>query len=232
MSWMNSIISWLKSTELYFYNAYLEVLGWVYPFWLLSYPLLYASRSFGWLAYYFSLFNNWLVWANKEIGKILSIEAITSYFQTWINYATWAWDWVTNAWNNVVSIVDIWWSSVQLTVQVWIEDAKQWTKAQLDSLEDTLAYILVWWDEFKDKIPSIDEILYLLRDWWDKTLANIISWGALTGIQISTLMDSKIRDWLPFYDELAALWGDIKLFFTDPLQWLYDKAEEFFERFW
>ncbi|MBA7693216.1 hypothetical protein ES703_101792 [subsurface metagenome] len=194
MWFINNIVTYCNRISDYFYSVYLEVIGWIYPFW-------YIARFFYYLC---DLFNN-LAWA-------------------FYSFAQWAYD--------VESIINSWWSSAQYTVLSWIEDAKQWAGAQIDSLRSTINYILAWWDEFKPKIPSIDEILSWFTDWWGKTLANIISWGALTGIQISTLIDSKIKDWLPFYDELAALWGDIKLFFTDPLQWAYDRGEEFFDRFW
>lgn len=232
MWFINNIVTYCNSISDYFYSIYVEVLGWIYPFWYIARFFYYLCDLFNNLAWAFYSFSQWADDVNSKVTNILTYANIRSYFDNFFFWAFEAWSWTSNAWTIVVSIINSWWGSVGYTVRVWIEDAKQWAGAQIDSLVGTINYILAWWNEFQPKIPSIDEILSWFTDWWGKILASIISWGALTGIQISTLIDSKIRDWLPFYDELAGLWGDIKLFFTDPLQWAYDRAEEFMDRFW
>ena len=174
----------------------------------------------------------WYDDVTAKIVNVLSLDQILAYFQTWISYATDAWSWVVNAWSNVTSIIDNWWSSAQYTVLAWIEEAKQWALTQIATLEDTVSYVIAWWNEFYPKIPTIDEILAWFSDWWAKILAPLTSWWNEKLLEVRSLIESEIRDWLPFYDELTTLWGDIKLFFADPLQWAYDKLDEWFERFW
>lgn len=232
MWFISSIISWLGSISDYFYDAYREVIDWVWPFYYLAYPLYYLYIGFYNLANYFGYFGDWVNDVAAKAANILSLTQIYSYFSYYFDAALNAWDWVVNAFGNVWTIVDDWWSSVRYTVLAWVEEAKSYAAALVDNVSYRLSSLQSAWDNFKGMIPSISEIIAWFANWWAKILANIISWGALPGSVISTLIDSKIRDWFPFYDDLAALWGDIVLFFTDPLQWLYDRAEEFFDRFW
>lgn len=232
MYFLEGIIDRLNNISSFFYSVYLDIFYWISPFDRVA-PLFYQlSLLFNTLAWDFYNFNQWANMVADKVANLLTYSNIYSYFSSYFDYAVNAWNWVYNAWSNVVGIIDTWWSSVQYTVQVWIDEAKAWAGVQIDTLENTIASVLAWWNEFQPTIPTINEILAWFADWWGRTLANIISWGALTGTQISGLFDSKIRDWFPFYDDLAALLEDIKLFFVDPLQWLYDRAEEFFERFW
>ena len=125
MSFINSIISWLKDIEDHFYWAYQEVYDWVYPFWLLAYPLLNASRGFGWLAYYFSQFNTWLVWAEGELGDILSWSNIRSLIRGWLPNIEGIIDWWGRWEMWVRQEIEAWWASVESSVLGWITSATQ-----------------------------------------------------------------------------------------------------------
>jgi len=229
---MNDIISWLKDIEDYFYDAYLEVWDWVYPFWLLGYPLLYISRGFGWLAYYFGEFRLWLYWAQDEIEDILSWSNIRSLIRGWLDGIEYLVDWFSDWWDNVTDVVGDWWEAVQVTVKGWIKVAVQglddlieawdtfwnitWTAflAQFDTLRDS-------WDNFWTvTFPTLVSFAWL-QTWWNSRLA-----------EVNDLIDSKLAAVLPFYDDLVSLWDSIKEFFADPLQWAYDQLDEWFERFW
>ncbi|GAH37666.1 unnamed protein product, partial [marine sediment metagenome] len=232
MWFLDWIVTKLSDASSFFYSIYLEAYYWVYPFNQIA-PFFYqVSSLFFSLSQYFSYFNDWVDDVVSKVANILTYSNIYSYFKSYFDYAIGAWNWITNAWNIVTNIINSWWSSTQYIVKTWIDNAVQGLRYFGVQLETWLGNLQAAWDNFKCRIPSIDEILSWFSNWWGKILANIISWGALTSGEINTLIDSKLQDWLPFYDELANLIGDIKLFFTDPLQWLYDRAEEFFERFW
>lgn len=228
MSFMDSIISWLKSIEDYFYDAYLEVYDWVYPGWLLSYPLLSASRGFGWLAYYFSQLNEWLVWAQDEIERIISYEAIQSYFQSWFDAGLDAWNWVRDSYGNVWDIADDWWSSKSATVQSWIATATEGLQTLQTSWgnfwditfpqwKSQVERVTSEWEDFvTQKLPSLISS-YDLTTWWDSRLGDI-----------QDLIDSAfaIRDdfwqgWQDWRDEIAE-------FFTDPLEFLLARFTNWF----
>lgn len=232
MWFLDNIVIWLDNIRGHFLDAYFEVSGWVFPFYYLATPIYWLYWSFYQLTFYFSHFNVWVDDTVTKLRTILSIESITSYFSTWINYATSAWKWVSNSFAEVNAIVLTWWSTARLEVQCWIADARLWLQLRLDDFTHLVSDVLSWWDDFKDMIPSISEILLWFADWWAKILSPLTSWWNERLLDIRNLMQSELRDWFPFYDELAGLWNDIKLFFTDPLEWLYDRAEEFFDRFW
>ena len=232
MSWMNAIVSWLKSCESYFYNAYSEVYGWVYPFWLLSHPLLYVSRAFGWLAYYFSLFNNWLVWAGGEITKILNWDTIRSYILSWFRYLGNLGDLFYYFGQNVLSVVNTWWQSRLQDIQDLINIATQ-----------GFAALKVAWDNFwKVTWPQwttkLDTVKANWDNFWSFTFPTLVSFTWLTIWWNSKLKDvdklttDKLKEWFPFYNDLIKLWDGIKLFFTDPEEWLYKAADRIIERFW
>lgn len=232
MWFLNSIVSWLTSAEDFFYDAYLEVRAWVYPFYYLSYPLYSLYSAFYYLAYYFSDFNEWVDWAANEVGNILSFSNIYSYFRTYFDYASDAWHWVRDAFYYITGIIDDWWWETKLTVQGWIDTAVQGFQSLLNQLDSLLASLQSEWSNFKAKIPSINEVLSWFTNWWSNTLARVIAWGALTATQISSLVDSAFTARDSFWAGWQDVKNDVTEFFTDPLQWLYDRLETFFDRFW
>ena len=232
MSWMNSIVSWLKSNEDYFYDAYSEVYGWVYPFWLLAYPLLYASRGFGWLAYYFSLFNNWLVWAAGEISDILSWASIKSLIRSWLprleDTVSWFLDW----WNKVQSVVTSWWSATQTTVKGWISTAVQPFNAMLT------AWTSFWNSTWPGWVTSFNSLKSSWDNFWAVTFPTMVSFTWLATWWNSRLLDIQglIDSAFTVRTSLWAGWQDwrdrVAAFFTDPEDWLYKSVDRIIERFW
>ncbi|GAI36189.1 unnamed protein product, partial [marine sediment metagenome] len=81
-------------------------------------------------------------------------------------------------------------------------------------------------------IPDLEDVTSWFTNWWGNTLSNIIAWGALTGTQIGSLVDSAFT----LRDDFWAGWQDwrdkVTEFFTDPEDWLYKAADRIIERFW
>ena len=221
MWFLDNIVEWLDDATNRFYDAYLEVSGWISPFNLLYLPLYYLYRAFYYLTWYFGQFNEWLDWAAGRIDAILSISSITAYFQTWIDYATDAWDWVKNALGNVWLIVESWWSSTKLTVQAWIDTATegfdalrvvwdevwtitwpQWT-ATLEVLGSEVS------DFFTNTLPTLLDYLKL-ENWWNGKL-----------LAVDGLIGSTLAEWFPFYDDVAE-------FFSDPGEFLLSRLTDWF----
>lgn len=232
MWFLDQIVSWLGSARDSLYSAYLEVRGWIWPFHHLSTPLYNIYTAFYYLTIYFSYFNDWVEDTATKLTTILSYANITSYFSYYFDAATNAWTWVVNAVSNVTSIINSWWSSAQYTVLAWIDNAKYWLQTQINSLNVWVSNLQASINELLALIPSMSEIIAWFSNWWSLILAQIISWGGLPAALIQDLINSTLRLWFPFYDELASLWNNIRDFFADPLGWIYNKLEEFFERFW
>lgn len=232
MWFLSSIVGWLDNVSEYFYDAYLEVRGWIYPFSYLSIPLYYLYRAFNELAYYFGEFNGWLSWAADRIDSILDTWDIQSLLRDTIDAAINAWDWVVNAFRNVWVIVDEWWFATQGVVLAWVAEAKEYSKSLVDMLGQSLARLQYQWDNFKPQLPTITEIISWFSNWWGNIQANLETWWTQKTLEIQSLIDSAfiLRSdfWLGWQEQREA----IMEFISDPLQWLYNRIDEFAERFW
>jgi len=109
-----------------------------------------------------------------------------------------------NAWNWVVNAFWNIWD----TVDIW------WSATSTDVLDwITAAKDWAWlWIKYLDE--RIDKLQF--PSWLD----------------IDKFIIDTLKVWFPFYNSLVYFWDDVADFFSDPLQWLYDRAENFFERFW
>jgi hypothetical protein len=248
---MYSIISWLGSARDWLLSAYWTVDSWVYPFNKLSTPLYYIWLTFYYLTLLFGDFNNWLVWVQGRIEHMLDIYTVTSYFQTWITNATNAWNWIVNAWNNVTSIINTWWNTSNNPIRLFIEQAISTIQGLPDWFMNEFTSLKSAWDNFWSYtfpqwmttlhdlgvsflafVASIgQEILSRLDAFWDETIFPAIksvkeelsklsfpSWDDIWSFVFSKL------PWLPkafaFFENL---WEDITLFFTYPINWLFDR---------
>jgi len=225
---LDSIIEWLESVADYFYDAYLEVNGWVWPFYLLAYPLYGLYWAFYMITFYFGQFNTWLDWAAKRIDTILSSWDIWSSFEPWFTAAANAWDWVVNASWNVWNIVDDWWSSAQVTVLAWINDTRLWFNALLNDTNSWLANLQSYWDSIAAKIPTWDEVVNWWGNWWGNVALVINVWWTGALLEVAGLIATAFTEresfwagWQDFRDKVAE-------FFADPLEFLLNRFTDWF----
>lgn len=232
MFFLNWIVSRLSDASSFFYRIYLEAYYWIYPFNQIA-PFFYSVSSlFASLAWDFYYFNQWVDDVASKVANILTYSNIYSHFKSYFDYAVIAWSWVYNAWSNVTGIINTWWSTTKLTVQSWIDTAVSGAQGLVGQLETWLGNLQAAWDNFKGRIPSIDEILSWFTNWWGKILANIISWGALTGLEIQALINTATKEILTPIQPLIDLKDSIIEFFVDPEDWLYKVVDRIIERFW
>jgi len=215
-----------------FYSIYLKVYDWVYPFWLAATYFYSLSTLFNTLGNYFSYFSQWVGTTASKLLEILSYSNIYSYFKTYFDYATNAWSWVLNAWTNVTGIVNSWWASTSITVQSWIAAAQSFLQTQLNTVNTWLTTLQAAWNEWKAKIPSFDALWLWFTNWWNSVLTQIIAWGALTALQIQSLIDTALKTYAPFWEGWQDWKDSVIEFIQDPWQWLYDRVEDLFDRFW
>jgi len=194
----------------WFYEAYRIARDWWWPFDLLASPLRYISDYFWDLLTPISHLGDWIEDVVDTLQNILTFSNIWSYFKDWFQWAEWAYDWVRTARSKVDDIVNTWWSSTQQAVISWVNEAKAYALSLFTNLQSLLGSLQSTWDDFITQ-----------------TLPNLADW---TGIQ--SMINTTLSIWFPFYNELTSLWSEIKKFFVDPLQYIYDKLDEFFERFW
>jgi len=232
MWFLEKIIEWLDSIAGYFYSAYETVADWIFPFNLLATILYYIYYAFATLARYFVAFNDWADEIARKLAEQLNIETILSYLRTFIDYATLAWEWVQNAASYISSRLNEFWISIRPLILAWIENIRQALQAQINELATFYEQIRQNIAEILKQLPPLSELWAWFKDWWAHVLHPLTSWWHEKLKEIQSLVFSWLKEMFPFYNELVELWNEIKKFFADPLQWLYDKMDEFFERFW
>lgn len=228
MSWVDDIFSFVWDISDWFYSAYQEVKGWVWPFYYLQYPLYGLYQVFRSLLTPIAHFSDWTREVWSKVQEIFSLEQITAYFRTWIDYATAAYWWVVSAFWNVWNIVEDWWSSAKYVVLAWIDDAKLWFQALLNEANAWLAQLQADWDSIVGKIPTWDEVGAWWSNWRGNVLATITGWwvGALldvVGLIATAFIEREgfWAGWQDFRDKVAD-------FFTDPLEFLWTLFVDWF----
>lgn len=177
-------------------------------------------------------FDEWLFWAVLEIEEILNWSSIRSLIRNWLPDLEDLHDWWYNWTTWVGQQIESWWNTTVTTVQGWITAATE-----------GFAELRAAWDDFwQITWPSWTANFNTLKAAWDDFWVNIFptlvsftwlgTWWDTRVLEVQRLIEDTIKVWFPFYESLARLWGDIELFFTDPLEWLYVKMDEWFERFW
>lgn len=223
MWFLDQIISWLTTIKFLFRDAYYEVASWTYPFNQLASPLWDIYYAFIYLVIYFRDFRDWVADTAIKLTTILSYANISSYFSSIFNAATNAWNWVLNSAYNIWAAVEVWWSSMSLTVQGWIDSAKQLLLLLIGELELVVVALQAAWETFLSWIPSLSEIISWFSNWWGWILEKILAWGGLSATSIMDLILSTLKDWFPWYDTLAEIWDEIVAFFASP--WDYIEAK-------
>jgi len=140
----------------------------------------------------------------------LTQSDIFQMLQTWLNYAEDAWNWILNSVLYIGSIVEDWWLEKRAIVEGWIAIATE-----------GLAEIIDLWDTFwEDIYPNLISFDWL-SIWWNSRL-----------LDIDSLISSWFVSFAPFWEGWIEVREEVTNFFSDPLQWFYNKLDEFFERFW
>ncbi|GAI32766.1 unnamed protein product, partial [marine sediment metagenome] len=133
-----------------------------------------------------------------------------SYFRDWFEFAEDAWNWVRHAWDRVTNIVDDWWLATSSTVGSWIAAATE----GFDDLVEA-------WDTFwRITFPTLVSFDWL-DIWWDDRLTDL-----------QALINTAIQELAPFWEGWQEIRESVLEFFSDPYQWIYDRLDEWVERFW
>jgi hypothetical protein len=228
MWFLDQIVSALKVASDWFYRLYRDFSDVPLIGGVLAAGFYWLYTAFYHLATYFSSFNAWVEDATSKLGRILSLENIASYFKTFLDYATNAWAWITNAWNNVIGIVSTWWQTVKPVVLAWIEEAKSWVKDQLKDLLTWLGGIQRAVDAFLDKLPSLSEIILWWKDWWGNVTKVITDWWPDGLEDVKELDDTQTKDNEPFWKGWQDVRDSVIEFINDPLEWLANRLEDWF----
>jgi len=204
------IIEELDRAREFFYDAYQEVKDWVYPFNLLRYPLYGLYGVFLWLMDGFYDFYQWLEWAADQIDEILSWTNIRSLITSWLYRIEEALAWFLSWTTWVGQYIADWWPPILDIVLTYVDNA-------VEGLADFAAT----WNNFWNNIFPTLVTFSWLDIWWQSRL-----------LEIDALIRSWFAPFTPFLESWQEVQHEVMDFFADPLQWIYAKLDEFFERFW
>ena len=228
MSFFNWIINTLGGISGSFYDAYLEVSGWVWPFYYLANPLYWASSRFADLSWDFYYFSEWAYDVWNRVTSILSWDNIWSLIKQYAGALLYElkglWDWWTSIWSEIGT----WWSAVQYDVRGWIDTA-------VGGLRD----IAGAWSNFWNYLwPQLTRGFDSLKLGWDnfmyQTLPNLVNfswlttwWNSRLG-DVRELVNTAIRD----AAGLAEGWQDMRsivvTFFQDPVEFIWQRFADWF----
>lgn len=228
MEFIDDLFSLFWDISDFFYAAAEVAKDWVWPFSILQVPLLAIAEAFWDML---DPIADWYAWTgalNATIAGFLDSSGIIKLLTTWIDYAEAAYTWISNASKNILGVIGSWWLGVSDTVKSWIDDAKAYAKALVDAVALNLATLQKTWDDFWTLTwpvwtGKVDQVIIDLASFFTDVLPTLATWE---GVQ--TLIEDTIKEWFPFYDDLVALWDSIKEFFTDPLEYLWAKATDWF----
>jgi len=210
MSFIYNIEYLLNDVSSFFYDVYLECFYSYYIPNIIGDIFYEIHLVFSDLAWQFFYFADWVDYITYKIEGVISEWDIFDILDYWLDKAEKAWNWISDAWGNVTNIINDWWEGQLAELKEWWEDQL----AELEAVRDA-------WNHFwTTTLPNLITFTWL-DAWWSSRLLEFQEW-----------FNSELQELLPFYNDFMELWEGIRDFFIDPLQWLYDKMDEWFDRFW
>lgn len=226
------IVERLNDICSYFYDLYLEFYDFPPPISYAATWLYWLSREFSNLAWSFYDFYFWVEEVSKQVSLILSWSTIWSYIKDRVPNLEQISDWFST-WRTKVRLeVSAWWSDAGLVVLSWIAEAERGLLSRIESIQNVVNSLRGEWNSFKPQLPAIESLLTWYENWRSNVRASFDAFWREKLLDIQRLIDDAFTlraylwsDWLEHRDNILE-------FISDPLQWLYDRIDEFAERFW
>lgn len=232
MSAINWIVQRLSDASDFFYDIYLEVNSWIYPFYLAANLFYQLCLVFNRLAWDFYDFGEWVADVTNQLRDILSWSTIRSYIRNWLPNLESVIDWWSKWRIWIGQEIDNWWSNIWQTVKSWIDIATE----GLDSLKVT--WNNFWNITFPQWTAKLDTLKGVWDNFWTVTFPTLVNFSWLTTWwnsrwkEVDQLINSRIKEWSPFFEGWQDWKDRVTEFFTDPEEWLYKAVDRIFERFW
>lgn len=214
-------------------------------------PSSWRSRISGW---------RWVIFTwTIDIGGLLL--NLIDWILAWVNYVialaqgAWDWlasvvDWVKELWNILIAYINkqvqplwnrittwwydlsTWWSATWYSVTNWVnarfDSLKDWVGATRDWLVDRINAAA---SQLRDSIAAAVSSLNRLIGQWNSFVTFTLP-GLASLVDITKAFDNFMLKWRDLFNWWGEFWRDVTDFFTNPFQWIYDRLDEFFERYW
>jgi len=232
MQAISDVIKFLGWLQEALYKAYIEINDLPWPFWMAAWPFYLATDAVNRLAWAFYDFYFWLETLSFKVSSFLNWNNIWDAVKRNIPSLELIQDWFYERWEWFTEQVTLWWAETSQWVLDRIDIAKAWAWLWIDYLDTEINALKARLDNLVIEFPDVTELLSWFTNWWGNVRVELESWWTGVLPEVQSLIDSNLKTWFPFYDELVSLWGDIKEFFTDPEDWLYKSLDRIVERFW
>ncbi len=119
-------------------------------------------------------------------------------------------NWVGNITTMISDWIGNWWAGVYDTVKDWVLSVVQEVK-----------------DWVQELAGNIGGLAALVGDFFANTLP-----GLARMVDVDDWITARLEPFRDLFNWFEQFGTDVRAFFSDPLQWIYDHLEAFFERFW
>jgi len=165
---------------------------------------------FGEISWFFLTLRDSLLRIYDQAQEILTWDYIWQEIQVRLPDLSLVADWVENAWEMITGVINFWWDYMSVEVQGWITNAVLFIGNTIDAVKSRVSELESAWHTFITvTLPSLPSL-----------------------IVIDDLIASWFKDYEPFWSGWQEWKSQVTEFFTDPGEWLYNKFDDFFERFW
>ena len=232
MSFISWSITQLNNASNFFYDLYLEAFhSAIIPKGIAN-SFYQICLVFNELAWSFYDLGSWLSWLKSQVDNMLSWESIRNMIRKWLPGLETMIAWFSSWTAQIGQQIAAWWQTIAPVVQAWIQQAMSGMSSLINQLQASFIQLKAAWDQFSSKLPTIDELITWFGRRWESILQWLQANNFITSFQVDSLINSMLKTWFPFYDDLVRIWQDIIDFFTDPQKWIYERLDDFFERFW
>jgi len=228
MRFLDDIFSLVWDISDWFYEAYLTVNDWVYPFNLIA-PVFYRLSI-----YFYNMLtpiahlSDWVDDINQSIASLPSMDNIWSTFKDWFNWAEWSWQWIEDAWLIIPGIIDDWWSSTSQTVQTWIDESSQYFTSLVNTLQVKVSQVESSISELMGRLPELDELVSWWSNWTVNLRVTIDTWWTTTMVEVQGLINTAFIDRESWWTGWIDVKNEVIEFITNPMDFLLDRFTDWF----
>ena len=206
MGFINWIVERCLNIAVFFNNAYVEVSGWIWPFHYLAEPLELIRNAFMYLALDFIDFGNWVLLISEKIKSVRSWDDLKSLILSIFPWLKDVINWFEDKLPWVISIIKVWWEATKPLITIPLDILT----GDFNQLKIDFINFITLRLPFLATLTALDDMLKVMRG------------------ETSDLLSSEFKVRIPFLGSLSEIWGDIALFFTNPLAFLFYKFEDWF----
>jgi len=223
-----AVVEALNTVSSRFYEIYRTVYEWPPPIYYLGTSFYSLSSLFNSLAWgastFFTTFNELWAWVHNTLSWDTIWSFIIDRLPRLADLNTWFYNW----WYNVNSVVSSWWTSTMGTVQGWIQVAKQYAADLFSSVNAGLLTLQGAWDNFKGRIPTIEQVIYWWGNWAGNVNTVLTTWWAGQLLEIQGLINSAFTARQSLWAGWQEMRDNVAGFFDDPVEYIWDRFIDWF----